>query len=577
MKKKALIIAGSIVVIVIIILLALPLFINANQFKPELETQLTTALGRKVDVGNVSLAIFSGGVTVDNVAIADDPAFSRSAFLQARQLAVGVELVPLIFSKKLEVRSLTIVEPQVNLLKSSAGIWNFSTLGASAGAKPAASSPARPSKASPGDAVPGAAADLVVQKLSITDGKIVIGTVGSRTKPSEYDNVNLDASDLSYTTQFPFTLTAKGPGNAALKLDGQAGPINRSDASKTPLHATIDVQHLDLATTGLLDPSAGLAGNLNFNGTLASDGAQATSKGTVKGTNLKLAKDGSPSTVPLNVNYDTVYDLQRETGTLTQGDVHIGSALARLTGTYNTSGETATVQMKLNGQGMPVSDLEGALPAVGVALPSGASLKSGTLDLNLALSGPVDKLTITGPVNLANAKLANFSLGSKLSALSAFTGHAGGGGSDTVIQTLSANVRVDPSGTQANDLNMVIPTVGTLTGDGTVSPAGALNCKMVAHLGAGGASSTNAGSSGAGGQIGSALSAFGLGAGSAKGGSGGIPFMIQGTTKNPIFVPDVAGMAKSLIGNRTSGATGGQPANSPAGILGGILGRKKTP
>ena len=394
----------------------------------------------------------------------------------------------------------------MTLLKSPAGIWNFSTLGTSAAPKPAASAQAASSKGTPGDALPGAAPDLLVQKLSLTNGKIVVGSVGSRTKPSEYDSVNLDASGLSYTTQFPFTLTAKGPGNAALKVDGKAGPINRTDASKTPLDATIDVQHLDLATTGFLDPSEGISGTLNFNGTLTSDGSQATSKGTVKGTSLKLAKDGAPSTVPLNVNYDTVYDLQHETGTLNQGDVHIGSALARLTGTYNTSGETTSIQMKLNGQGMPVSDLEGALPAVGVALPSGASLKSGTLNLNLALSGPVDKLTITGPVNLANARLANFNLGSKLSALSAFTGHASGSGSDTEIQTLNANLRVDQTGTQANDLNMVIPTIGTLTGNGNVTPAGALNCKMVAHLGAGSGNASNAGSSGAGGQIGSALS-----------------------------------------------------------------------
>ncbi|MGH9757503.1 MAG: AsmA family protein [Candidatus Acidiferrales bacterium] len=577
MKRKPLVIIGAIVVIVVVILLALPLFINANQFKPALETQLTTALGRKVDIGNISLAIFSGGVTVDNVSIADDPAFSRSPFLQAKQLAVGVELIPLIFSKKLEVRSLTIVEPQVALLKSPSGVWNFSTLGTNKATSPAPAAPATPSNAAPGDASPGATQSLLVQRLSLTNGKIVVGTVGSKTRPSEYDDVNLDASDLSYTTQFPFTLSAKGPGNAALKLDGKAGPMNPTDASKTPLDATIDVQHLDLATTGFLDPSAGIAGMLNFNGTLSSNGSQANSKGTIKGANMKLSKDGTPSTVPLNVNYDTVYDLQHETGTLNQGDIHIGGALARLTGTYNASGETASVQMKLNGQAMPVADLEGALPAVGVALPSGASLKSGTLNLNLTLSGPVDKLTITGPVNLANAKLANFNLGSKLGALSAFTGHAGGGGSDTEIQTLSTNLRVDQTGTQASDLNMVIPTIGTLTGNGNVSPAGALNCKMVAHLGGGSGNTSNTGSSAAGGQVASALSGFGLGGGSAKGTSGGIPFTIQGTTKNPVFVPDVAGMAEGLIKNRTGGITGTQPSNSAAGILGGILGRKKTP
>ncbi|MGH7838561.1 MAG: hypothetical protein ACREQC_12170, partial [Candidatus Binataceae bacterium] len=162
-------------------------------------------------------------------------------------------------------------------------------------------------------------------------------------------------------------------------------------------------------------------------------------------------------------------------------------------------------------------------------------------------------------------------------ALSAFTGHAGGGGSDTEIQTLSTNLRVDQTGTQASDLNMVIPTIGTLTGNGNVSPSGALNCKMVAHLGGGSGNTSNTGSSAAGGQVASALSGFGLGGGSAKGTSGGIPFTIQGTTKNPVFVPDVAGMAEGLIKNRTGGITGTQPSNSPAGILGGILGRKKTP
>ena len=37
------------------------------------------------------------------------------------------------------------------------------------------------------------------------------------------------------------------------------GPVNQADASLTPLTATIAVERLNLATTGFLDPSAGLA------------------------------------------------------------------------------------------------------------------------------------------------------------------------------------------------------------------------------------------------------------------------------------------------------------------------------
>ncbi len=83
--RKALIIVGIVVAVLIVIVIALPFVVDVNKFKPELETQLTTALGRKVTIGNIKLAIFSGGVRVDDVSIADDPAFSKSPFLQAKE------------------------------------------------------------------------------------------------------------------------------------------------------------------------------------------------------------------------------------------------------------------------------------------------------------------------------------------------------------------------------------------------------------------------------------------------------------------------------------------------------------
>jgi AsmA protein len=131
---------------------------------------------------------------------------------------------------------------------------------------------------------------------------------------------------------------------------------------------------VDLAATGFVDPSSGLAGLVSFTGNLGSDGKQITSKGTVKAEKIKLAANGAPSRVPLNIDYDTDYSLKAETGDVKSGEVHIGKALAHLTGTFNNSGTMASVQMKLSGEGMPVADLEGVLPAVGVTLPTGASL-----------------------------------------------------------------------------------------------------------------------------------------------------------------------------------------------------------
>ena len=571
MKKKPLMIIGGIVVVLFLIVLALPLFINANQFKPTLQTDLGGALGRPVGIGDISVSIISGGVTVSEVSIGDDPGFSKSPFLTAKSVSVGVEMLPLIFSRKLEVRSLTVKDPEVNLIHAANGTWNYSSLGGNS----STAKRAPKNSTTPASGEGGAAGSLSVGKISIENGKIIVSGAGSSAKPSIYQNVNLEASDLSYTSQFPFKLTATGPGNAAIKVAGKAGPIDAADASLTPLDATVEVEHLDLANTGFTDASSGIAGVMDFKGTLSSDGKQMNAKGTVKANKLKLSAAGAPSSVPLNVDYATTYDLKSRSGNLNQGDIHIGSALARLNGAFNVAAEPAKLNMRLNGQAMPVSDLEGFLPAVGVVVPPGSKLQSGALTMNLTVSGPADKLVISGPVNLSNAKLAGFSVKSKLGPLGSIPGlgggGSGGGGSDTDIQTLSANVRNDPSGTKIDNLDLVMPSLGTITGSGTVSAAGQLNFKLVANLaGAAGALTSVAGAAGSG--IAGGLSSLtGGGGGGSKSGNNGIPFTVTGTTSNPQVLPDVSGVAKNAL----KGSVPGVQGNPATGLVGGLLGKKK--
>jgi len=557
--KKLLMILGGLIVLLIVLALALPLFVDVNHFKPTLETDLSKALGRQVQIGNIELAIFSGGVSIDDVAIADDPAFSHTSFVTAKQITVGVSLLPLIFSRKLEVRSFTLVEPDVVLLRSPSGTWNYSSLG---GASAAKSAPA--AKESSSSLPPGATA-FSVEKLAITNGKITIGTTGGggHARTQSYTDLNLEASDLSASTQLPFHLTMKAPGGGEVKIEGKAGPIDAADASLTPLTAKVDIDHFDVATTGFLDASSGLAGVVAFHGSVASDGRVATSQGTAQAEKIKLVAAGQPSRVPVTIDYSTDYDLKRETGTLKQGAVHIGKATANLSGSFDASGAETSLRMKMNGQAMPVPDLEGVLPAVGVILPTGASLSSGTLDMSMAISGPVNKLTIEGPVHLSNGKLAGFNLRSKLGALGPFAALGGiPGGSDTEIQTLSADVHQDPSGTHAQNLDLVVPSIGSITGDANVNSAGQLDCKMAAKL-----------SGGAMGAMSSTFSAITAGGKSQK--NNGIPFKIQGTTSNPVFLPDVTGMAGSLAKDAASSPVNAATAASNA--LGGLLGKKKKP
>src|SRR5580765_8388891 len=128
--KRLLKILAIVVVLLIVVAIAVPFFIDANTFRPRLESELTDALGRETKVGNLTLSLFSGAVKADDISIAEDPAYGKTPFVQAKSLKVGVEMVPLIFSKTLHVTELTLDQPEISLVHSQDGEkWNFSSIG----------------------------------------------------------------------------------------------------------------------------------------------------------------------------------------------------------------------------------------------------------------------------------------------------------------------------------------------------------------------------------------------------------------------------------------------------------------
>ncbi len=536
-------IVGIVVGIIVLVLIAIPMFIDVNNYRPQIESNLTSALGRQVKVGNLSLSILSGSVKADQLSIADDPKFSNSAFIQAKALAVGVELMPLVFSKKLNVTNINIEHPEIFLLRNRDGVWNFSSLGAQSNgaAKPSSSN----------DSTTNSTSNINIAKLDVTDGTVTVGSSTGKRQPIVYKNVDIAVRNFAFTGSFPVKASVGLPGGGNLKIDGKAGPINATDSALTPLEAKLKITKLDLAQSALVDPSLGMTGSADFEGTLSSDGRVAKANGTVKGTALKLVPAGKPAGQPVNLVFAVEHNLKDETGKINQGDITIGKAAAKLLGTYNMKGETTSIQTKLTANGMPVDDVETVLPALGVNLPSGSQLKGGTISAEISSNGPLDKLVSSGWVKMNNTALTGFNLGSKLSALSALTGKQPSTGNDTQIQNLSSNVRYAPDGTKLDKISLVIPALGTVTGDGTISPSNALAFKLIANLSGG---------------IGGGLTQV------AGAGSGGIPIMIGGTTSNPTFSPDMKGIMGSKLKGLIPNGAGGK--NNPLGGLGGLLGKK---
>jgi AsmA protein len=546
-RKRYLRIGGFTLAALFLVLIVLPFLIDVNQFRPELESKASAAFGRQITVGHLSLSILSGSVRADHIAIADDPAFSTSPFVTAKSLKIGVELMPLIFSRQLTVTYVTVEEPQITLLKTAAGKWNFSSLGAASTQKAP-----KPEKAGATTAK-----NFSIAKLNVIHGRLSVGKTDSAAKRAVYENVDITMSQFSFASQFPFRLTAQLPNSGDVNVSGKAGPINAEDASKTPLEAAVKANNMTISTLGIIDPASGIAGVVDLDETLSSDGTHAKLVGRLTGKQLKLSRKGSPAPKTVAVKHTIDLDLDQHMANITQGDVAIGSAQAHLTGTLQSQDDAESVNLKLDAPNMPVDELEAMLPALGVVLPSGSQVRGGTLSAELAITGPLVNLVITGPVRLSNTQLTNFDLGSRLGALGAFAGKAASN-PNTSIQNASLDARVSQEGKKADNINITVPAIGVITGAGTVSPDGALAFHMLANLHGG------------------------LVSGLAKleqvrTHQSGIPFAIEGTTSNPKFVPETGGLAQALVahevGNVAKGSVPGESAISKG--VSGLLGHKK--
>ena len=533
--RKIIYVLVGIFVLFIIAAVALPFLIDANQFRPRVEAEATKALGREVKVGNLKLSLFAGGVRADDLSIAEDPAYGKGPFLTAKSMDIGVELMPLITSRKLNIRSFTISDPKVNLIHGANGKWNVSTLGEKTSAPSSSAS---------------STGDFTVGKFALNNGTVTVTHSGTKSKPSVYSDVNLIANDVNLKSSFPFNFSAVPPGGGSMRGKGEFGPMSDGDATGTPLSAAVEIKKFDLSQSGFIDPASGIRGLMDLDANLKSDGkiAKLDAKGT--GSQLSFMPSGTPSKVPVGLDLAADYNLARQVGTLTKGIVKIGNSPANIGGTFDTSGAVPKVDMKVEANSLAVGDIEGILPAVGVILPSGANLRGGTASVQANASGPIDALVTNGLVNVENTKLTGFDLGSKLAMVAKLAGI--NSSSETPIQLFTSGVHVTPQGIQTDNIKLVVPSIGTLTGAGKIGQKNELDYKMRAEL----QSSSNA--------IGALTQVAGLGQKKAA-----IPFKIGGTTSNPTFIPDFGGTLGTMV------ATPAQGAGGVLGNLGGLFGKKK--
>jgi uncharacterized protein involved in outer membrane biogenesis len=404
--RKAAIIIGIIVAVIVGILLVAPLFLDVNQYRPQIQSELQQKLGRQVTLGELHLGLLPPRVRVDNVSVSDDPHFSTGAFAQVQELDVSIALLPLL-SKKVEVRSLTLQRPHIELVRNAQGVWNFSTIGVSGpGAAPQPQKKPAPRPGTSGSQP--SAEGFALNNLKISDGQIAITDRQKRQPRAVYDHIDVSLSNFAPGKPFSVsaTLHLPGAGTQEVSLDGTGGPLNSSNTMATPFYGSLKLQEVALSAAQKFLNSPALAGTdatvsgdmkiRNQAGSLSSQGKVKLQDPVIHGVKLGY---------PITADYDLSDDLNTDLLNISKGALQLGSTPLSVTGSMNLKPTPAEVNVQLKASDVSLDEVGRLASAMGVAFAPGMNI-SGRLNADVHAQGTTSSPALNGSISARNLNIS---------------------------------------------------------------------------------------------------------------------------------------------------------------------------
>ena len=412
MRKLAIAVA-VVVVLILLVVLALPHLLDVNQYRGQIQSELQQRLNRPVELGELSLGLFPVRIEANNVSIGEDPSFkSNVPFAQVGQLDVSVKLLPLL-SKNVQIDSLELKRPKIELIHNAQGVWNFSTI-----ASAPANAPATPAKPAPSSQAsqPAQSTQLSLGELKITDGQIAVTDYQKHQPRSVYDHIDIALKNFVPGEPFSLDLTAHLPGSGSqeLSLTGNGGPVNNADLASTPFKGTLKLNEVSLSglqkflnSSSLAGTDAAITGSADIN----SSKSVMAAKGSLKFE--KVVVHGTSVGYPISANFDVSNNLASGVLEVKKFDSNVGGTVlnAQMTMTQeNTPSPNVDATVRCdNGK---VDQLLSLAQVFGMSAADGMT-GSGNITINVHAKGPVDNtgaMQFSGSGTLQNASLkpANF-------------------------------------------------------------------------------------------------------------------------------------------------------------------------
>lgn len=385
--KRLTVILVSLAVAIALLLIVFAAFFNVNQYRPKIEAELGKTLNRPVTLGTLHLRLLPFSVKVDGLTIQESGAFATGhPLLTAQEVYVSAGLFSLLRGQP-DIHSITLQQPQVELVKNGAGVWNFSDLGSSGSqsAPPPSSSARSPEQ-------------LTLNSIKITDGQVAVTDQHAQTPRTVYNHIDASVSDFAPGKQFDLDLAAHFPGQGkqTVAFNGKAGPVH---AGNTPLDGKLSVQQVSLAglnavVNGAIPPQTDAVASGET--TIQSAGDNVSCKGGITLSNPVVR--GARVAYPIEAQYDLSLNQKTDSLSITSGTVKVGPTVVSLSGVVNSATKPAQLNLHVGTTNASLPELMSLAALAGAASNPGVPLK-GSLTANLAVTGSSASPNVQGDLS----------------------------------------------------------------------------------------------------------------------------------------------------------------------------------
>jgi len=237
---------------IILILLALPFFIDVNNYKDEIKQAMYDATGRNLDIAHIKLSTFPWvGITLHDVQLQNTLGFTQPLMMSIKSIDIQLELIPLL-SKKIEIKRFELDSPTLWLEKHLDGANNWTdTQQAPTVSDVTTPSPSKTNTAhrdmpqsKPHTSQPDIA--LNAELLQLIHGTIIFSDEGK--EDIILSDIQLDIHDLQLINPIKINFSAKSR-NDPFNIHATVGPLHsfkHLDISQLPISIQIQSQKLSL-------------------------------------------------------------------------------------------------------------------------------------------------------------------------------------------------------------------------------------------------------------------------------------------------------------------------------------------